>query len=179
MARRFRWPYFGIGVALPHRASSWLSSGWASPLPGGLPQTLGPSQGPQPSLSLPGAAARMDASDAGCSLFTMSLSSCHPRRDHHKGQQCLFVRVLGCPPGQVTPSRLCGPSARQVFAMHSGTSGRPVQRAGSPLSTGRQLHMARGKGAEQAGPKARLATRRPGQVSSGQSGAILRFLGEI
>lgn len=155
----------------------------ASPRPGAPPQTLGPGRGPQPSRSLPGAAARVDPSDPAlrscCSLVTMSPSSHHPRRDHHKGQSRLFVRVLRCLPGQVTPSRLCGPSARQVCVTHSGTSGRPVQRAGGPQSTGRQLHVARGKGAGRAGPVARLASRRPGQVSSWQSGAILRFLGEI
>lgn len=181
MARRFCWPYFGTGVALPHMTSSRLSStghplGLEPPLrpwvPAEAPRPAGAFRGPQRGWS-------PRTLRSCCSLVTVSPSSRHPRRDHHKGQSRSFVRVLRCLPGQVTPSRLCGPSARQVCVTHSGASGRPVRRAGGPQSTGRQLHVARGKGAGRAGPVARLASRRPGQVSSRQSGAILRFLGEI
>lgn len=49
MAGRSCWPYFGMGLALPHMASSWPSLHWASLTLEPPAQSLVPRQGPHPS----------------------------------------------------------------------------------------------------------------------------------
>lgn len=84
MARRSCWPYFGMGLALPHMASSWPSLHWASLTLEPPDQNLVPSQGPHPSLSPPGAqqdgplGLRAGQGLTGPLHMPFPLHTCHP-----------------------------------------------------------------------------------------------------